>query len=382
MALVIDNYVGFETGGEEELSSSNGSPTIISTGQRTGAYAMRLNGTDSIRIPIFSTIVVGSDLIIGFGVNFGDTTPASSADFFVLSASGATVSPRLQLETDGKVTISFSAGSATSVGAPFIDATDHFVELYVRLDNTGGSAELFVDGSPVVSISGLDTFGNVPNEVRFDASSDRGDMDIDDVYIQVDTAGGSSASDRLGDAEVFGYQHSVTGAVADAGLNGTAQTNLSSGGWEDTVDGSDGTAAAMDSSPHYGTVDFDGPNGDANIDGDSNIKAIKALTRLNRDGGGGTTHYIGLGNSSQGNNAGLYDDNTHWGPITTTITWYSIVSETDLPSASQDIRMGFGTGGAQNINCYDSWAMLLHVPSVGGVTIPIFDHHYRMMRAA
>lgn len=100
-------------------------------------------------------------------------------------------------------------------------------------------------------------------------------------------------------------------------------------------------------------------------DGDSNIKATKLWARVDRDGGGGTVHNLYLGDSGDGNNAVEYDDNTDWGEITTSPANYHIVQTSNNPTAAQDIRAGFGTGGAQDIHMYDGMVFLLHVPDGG-----------------
>lgn len=102
---------------------------------------------------------------------------------------------------------------------------------------------------------------------------------------------------------------------------------------------------------------------------DLDIKAVKCLMNLKRDGGGGSTHYIFFGDSGDGNSPAAYDDDTDWGPITTSEADYFIVKNTDLPTASQNIRLGFGTGGAQDIHCYDMWSFVGFVPAAEDVSV-------------
>lgn len=366
MAVKIGNFSGAETGGLEEVSAT-GTPTTSSTGVNSGSFSYQLGDGDFIVIDDFVVQSLSPDnnqRLFSFWVYFTDATPSSALDFF---SDQDLVG--IFITTDGKVGIGDIGGpiNDTSAGVVFSDATSHRVDVYCEYGNASDLVEVWVDGTQAVTSTAQNISSvtrTITDGVDFAGSTGVGAMYVDDI---LSLTGVTAMSDRFSDYEIFAYSHSVTGTTPDAGGLGSAGTALNAGNWQNTVDGNLGTDGEYTASGVYGSVDMDGPNGDGNIDGDSNIKAIKGLANMNRDGGGGSTHYLFLGDSGDGDSPTAFDDDNDWGPITTGDTWYSVTSET-VPTASQDIRMGFGTGGAQDIHMNEMWAFILHVPSAGATT--------------
>ncbi len=365
MALTRNNFLGFETGGIEELLSTPGGASASSVDPRTGGFSLLLvNGNCTID-PFENTIDAGDDYILGFGFKVVDATPSQSLSFFEAEqASGGEDQIRLNLNTSGTLELRDSSGSQVdSVATPFTDGQWHFIELWWQHSNTG-AAKVFIDNAEVMSVASEDFLNGTFDQYRFRGNTAT-DVEFDDIYC---LSGAADETDRLRDAEVFGYRHSVTGATPDAGGGGTAGVDLDAGGWEDTDDSSDATNGEYTGSGDRGTVDWDGPGSDPDSSGvgATSFVGAKLYARVDRDGGPATTHALYLGDSGDGNNAVEYDDNTDWGPITQDPANYLIVSETNLPTETQDIRAGFGTLGAQDIHMYDGMVFLLLVPGLLG----------------
>ncbi len=366
MALTINNFVGFETGDTTELLSVDG--TLTFPAGRSGTFSILLDASgDSFTVLPTSTSVAdaGGNYIIGFAFKMAATT-SSLGLFNVIDSAGASIMDVVVLATSSLLTLNDATDSVldTSVAA-YDDGEWHYIEIYADLNSASGDWEWFIDGVSEGSGAGADlTDGNSwpsagDSSLLFLGNANV-NMHYDDIYI---LSGATASTNRLGDAtlasmpEIFGYSHSVTGATPTVG------DDLNAGGWEDTIvaaGNGEYTAAGLTE----GAVDFDGPNGDANVDGDSNIKAIKYWFNVDRDGGGGSTHHVLLGNSSQAIGAlPSFVDGVDWPEITQTPADYFIVSEASLPTASQDITAGFGiTSGGQDIHLYNSMVFLLHVP--------------------
>ena len=371
MALQVNNFTGFNAPGGIlgiEPVATSGSP-ILGTGTvRNGTRSLELNNTsDQYDLPWLYDATAnismsdqGAGHVIGFAIR-KTANPSALSIVAAVIESGVILSVRL--DTDGTLVLRDQANTTLDTSSALNNDQWYYVEVFFQGDNASGNWEWQIgavsEGSG--STGDFDEGGtlNKASVLRFGRTgSGTYTVRVDDVYI----LSGAVAGDMYGDCEVFQYDHGVTIAAADAGLNATAQTDLTSGTWDDAEDGNAGTFVAMDSNPHYGTVDAAGPFGDGNVDGDSNIKAIKASFILKRGGGSAIVHYIGLGDSADGNSPGLFDDDTDWGPITTSAVGYNIVTEI-VPTSSQNIRFGFGTGGGQNIDGHEMYAQLLHVPS-------------------
>ncbi len=373
--LTLNNFVGCETGGTEELESTGNTPTCETTNPRTGTYALELTGGDNDTAQFFAKAAhAGNDNIVGFQVRFSDITPAADTDFFFHRAGGAATDDfkciGLRLEaTSGDLILMDDAFAAEvdEIAAPFTVDTYHLIEIWWE-DSATGDAIVHIDGAA----SGLDVTGQdftnangtcVIVGMHGDATGASETIRMDDIYIY---SGATGVSDFLGTSEVFGYQSQL----ANATDNGDALENSTT--WDQC-----GETAANDTNvcqytgdPLTGSTDTDngsrsGPSGDGNIDGDSNIKGGKFLSRMKRGsgGGGGTKEFL-YGNTGDGTTA----DSVTLG--TGCNNESAVVSEsgTIVPTSSEFFRLGMNTAGGRDCFICDAWGMILHTPSAAGPT--------------
>lgn len=360
MALTLNMYWKPEPGGLELTSATTGTPTVITTNPHYGTNHYRLDAsTDTIDFAPFAHNVddAGTGYVLSWHSALDDWTPASEVFLLRLLDTTGTFT-LVTVETDGDIRIDDAAGSTirTISNPSFTNGTYHWFDLYFQHD-ASGEIELSIDGTG----QGLDTAEDLTDGGTFDEFRFGGQNSIvHDIDSFMFFSGATGSSDAKGDFEVEFDQTALTGAVSDAGLNATAAVDLSSGTWDDTLfaDG-DTNDISMDDSPHYGTVDTNF------ISAQNDIIGIGTYFRGLRDGGQAAIHYLGVGNDGQGNSVGLYDDDNDWGPITTSNADWAIFSEVaaDLPTTSEEIRYGHGTGGAQNINCVVQAAFLLNILS-------------------
>ena len=367
MALTVNNYFGSETGGGEEASAVSGSADFDQTTVvRSGSRAVAMVGASTIQFTIDiddGVASAGDDHIVGFGFHSTDLSPGTATRLFTSNDQGI----RLSLDTNGDVLVQQGVGNTVAtVLSPFTVDTWHYIELYWQnLDS--GNVELFIDDSSVAS--GTDDFrggADVTGYVFRGPGSGDGTYYFDDCYI---LTGATAASDRLGDAEVFMYQNTAEDATdqGDTLADGTwalvSETPLNEGTAND--------AQYVDTGNLTGSTICDegtrsGPSGDANVDGDSNIKAAKFVGRFKRSTGGGREHKFLHGNSGDGVTA-----SADMG-LSTAYATKMIVSEAAaiMPLSTESFQHGFSKSATagQDIFCGDIWAMLLHVPSAGGAS--------------
>ena len=372
MALTSNNFIGFETGGLEEAGSTSGSPDATeATVVRSGIRALKLPGGSSnrYRYNIDDGIAsAGNDHIIGFAFQFSANPTVRSKIFTGINAGGGSPPIAISLDTDRKLVVEDrnSFGRITSNTA-LTAGTYNFVELYWQnLDS--GNAELFINNISEGTTSArdfLDAVGVVNRyELLSNSTASEPDHFFDDAYV---LTGATAASDRLGDAEVFMYQKTVEDATdqGDALADGTwalvSETPLNEGAAND--------AQYVDTGNLTGSTICDegtrsGPSGDANVDGDSNIKAAKFIGRFKRGTGGGRVHSFLHGNSGDGVTA-----SADMG-LSTAYATKIIVSEAAsiVPLSTESFQHGFSKSATagQDIFCGDIWAMLLHVPTAAG----------------
>ncbi len=357
MALTLNNFVGFETGGLEEASSITDSPIIVTDPVRTGIYALSVSGVGAERFnisPFESVADAGDDQIVGFAVLFPDSTPGVESGFFTAyeGGTGGTQLFQLSLETDGDLRVDFIAGGSETVGTPFADNKYFYIEIkWDHLDS--GAFDLHINEVSKISVSGKDMSGGG----TFDTYSLETNVMTalyDDFYCM---SGATGTGDFLGkDAEVLGaYQNTAE----DATDQGDA---LEAGTWAitgDTPGVDDGTPAQYTSTAKDGHTICDegtrsGPN--AAGEGTGTIKGGKWVHRLQRGNGGGTTH-----SSRYGHNG---DTALATVALTASYKNFFIVKDdsvAQVPTSSEDFAQGFKVAGAQDMSCADIWAFLLHV---------------------
>lgn len=356
MALILNNFIGFETGGLEELVSVSGSPTVSSLVVRTGRYSCAIEGAgERVEINAFEeSSDAGDDYILGFAFNSADASPDNFQNIFRAKDTLGTTIWVLKISTTG-LRLSDNLGTNFDGSTPLSDDTWHYIEIRWQ-DLASGEFDLFLDGSSEISVTGADlTTGTALDRYWLEDSA--GTINYyDDFYCY---SGATGTSDFLGPGvEVLGaFQNTVEDAT-DQG------STLDQGTWTlvghtPLVDEGFGDSAAYTSnSAETGFTicdegDRDGPDG--LITGTS--KGAKWTHRLARGSGSGTIHKSRAGKNT------TVEDTT----VTLSTAFASKVtikeSTTHMPNVNTDsFAQGFlkETGG-RNIFCAEMWAFLLHV---------------------
>ncbi len=360
MALALHNFSGFETQGNEESNLVVGSPAYVSSPKRSGTVALHLPGASTqneYQIDTESDFL--NNQIYSIWVNFTDLTPNAAYQFMQGSSSSSVSLWKLRLETDGGVTF-VDAGDVDkeTAGTPFTVNTWHRIDIF---NSSAGNhpTTIYVDGSLILGPNNAGSTAS--SNLNLMGPSTVGEEIYFDDFYNLDDA--TDIDDRLGDVEVFAYQNTAEDAT-DQG------DTLADGTWAlvsevPLNEGASNDASYVDTGNLTGSTICDegtrsGPSGDANVDGDSNIKAAKWVGRFKRGAGGGRTHSFLIGNSGDGVTAKTI-------ALGTGYATFSVVSEAagEVPLSTESFQHGFSkdlTGG-QDIFCGDIWAMLLHVPS-------------------
>lgn len=366
MAVTINNFVGFETGGLEEASAINGAPSIQSFPVRSGAFALKMDlSLDQFQISPFESVAdQGDHQIFGFAFR-KSLTPFNATTFFLALEGGTNSVLSFEIQTgDGDLRI-LDANDAligSAISAPFQNGEWHFIECRWE-HSASGRIRVLIDGVEKLLATGQDlTDGGTFDTYGLQLiGAPLTDLFYDDFYCM---SGSTADSDVLGDTEIFKYQSVKASVTPDDG--GKA---LDSGAWDDA-----GETPLVDNTPNNaeytstgaGAVDTDATNGfpegpanDVRIDGDSNIKAAKAISGMKRSGGGQTDHFILFGNDVDGTTRSVdLDPNTQFDE-------FFFVSElaTIVPLSTEHFRIGFEMTNAQDYECREQWAMILHVPT-------------------
>ncbi len=378
MPLTLNNFTGFETEGPEEATSATGSVTFPTTDVRSGLSCLFLDGGGESYAMAWDANGAtddGTDYIIGFGVKFESTT-ADITSFVSLIDDSSNVIFGVRLASSNKIeivdTTTFRITATNEVGT----TNYHYIEVYFTYTGTD-SAELFIDGVSEGTTSVADFFATgtiAPTGTLRFIHDGTNSVRIDDVYI---LSGASSADDRLGPIEVFGYQ-----AGESATSTGGTPTNGTFTETGDTigVDEVDGTALeASGASALTLTVDLtDGSNargleggpaaGAADVSG--TILAAKYVLNLKRGNGSGTSMRYLYGNSSETETSSA-DIESNLSSSYVIFEQLSITASV-VPTSSDDFSFGISAGtddtGSREIFCADAWCMLLHCPKVDSVT--------------
>lgn len=375
MATLLE-FVGFETGGFEEVDALSGSPTIETTIVNTGAYSAKMAAASDVVEFIFvsSTVV---DQVMGFAVYFDDTTPSSEYGFAFYRENTPFDRPfELFLETGGDLRVDFAAGASSSetVTTPFTQGQWHYIEVHWQWQDSGNFV-LDIDGANEINVSGKDMKGAASTHRKYEFGRPAsGNMYIDDIYAY-ETA---TETDFLGgNTEVLGlYQNTVE--------DGTDQGDaLSQNRWDDAgdlpfVDESDGNSAGYTGGAAGGHTLADdadsnarpGPDGDPNVTG--TIIAARWQYRMDRGNGGSTIHSIVYGHNG--------DTATEVVGLSTNPTnFFKILEASDakVPTSGESFALGMDKGsGAREVYMKECGGCLLHVPAAGVVRIPRHPVHY------
>ena len=222
-------YIGFETGGTEEGTPTDG-PEVSSSGTpRTGSYHLREDDDERFGVPTFvdGASDGGADYVVGFAIKHVDATPNTTITFAKAKDTVGTGQWWLQLTTAGTLQLVDSQSTGKdSYASAFTDNTWHYLE--VSWDNTNsGYVYVYLDGEEVMSTSDADTdtAGNSLQEVEL-RNAATSYVYFDDFYFK---SGCSGTSDFMGGVEVFGYQSGNSTGTSDAG------DNLDQNEWNDTA---------------------------------------------------------------------------------------------------------------------------------------------------
>ncbi|HLF03968.1 MAG TPA: hypothetical protein VI855_01975, partial [Dehalococcoidia bacterium] len=294
MALTVNNFVGFETGGLEEANSTSGAPSVQSTIVRSGTYALLLAGAVTRATYSILATISGGTGIYGFSFQTTTVIPTNNTDFFYVSDNLATIVLRLRLNAiSGDVTL-IDANNVVvgTITAPFSANTWYYIEVA----HTITTAEVFINGTSVLSVTAQD-FYQEQTVVEFTFQGDNvatQDIYIDDVYA----GQGTSSADRLTSSV------NVPRAYQNTAEDGTDVGDaLATGTWAAVSETPTTTnAASYTANPATGGTTTDegtrlGPTGGPTL---GTIKAAKWIHRLQRGTGAGTTHYKRYGNSGDG----------------------------------------------------------------------------------
>lgn len=366
MALVLNNFIGFETGGLEEAQSFQGSPVAVLGPVRTGNFSMHLPaGTvPSYRVAAFEggSGDQGNDYIVGFAFQTSDSTPAANVHILYAGQTAPDASLRLRLDTDGSLKLIDAGNSVVdSAAAAFTADIWHYIEIWWE-NADSGDAKVFIDDSEVMSVTAQDFLdAGAFTLYRFGGTATGGpEFYYDDIYCM---SGATGTGDFLGSrTEVLGpFQNTIEDAT-DQGAT------LDQGTWEkcsDTPGVDDGTPAGYttgSAQTGFTICDEGGTGGDRQgpaelITGVS--KGAKYIYRLNRGSGSGTVH-----RKRWGKNTSVQDSASDIGLGTGLGNYFQLETNTTyMPNVNTD---NFATGflkeaGGREIYCAEMWSMLLHV---------------------
>jgi len=374
--LTINNFVGFETQGTEEAASSAGTLTYETTNQRSGDSALILNASaDQFDVPWINDVAdQGTDYVFGVALRKTGNPSSPSTILSIIDDGGTNVILEIELNTSGALVLRDANSGLLDTSSALNNDQWYYIEIYAELNSASGAWEWFIDNTSEGSNTGADltdagAFGAVTSLLRLDGPASNTVL-VDDVYIR---SGATAATDRLGDAEVFGYQ---TGHSTDTDLGDA----LATGEWNDTADtfaveesnanvASRTGATALSSRTNMDDANVrglgPGPNADPNVDGDFSIKAAKYVFNLKRSNGSGTSMGYLYGNSGDG----ITSSGDIESSLTLSYAIFTVISEAAsvVPLSSEYFQIGLEAGttdtGNRDFFMSEAWAMLLHVPT-------------------
>lgn len=357
MAVEIGNFASALTGGLEEAAYITNNPTVDTGVTYNGMNSYLCAGNTSppeVRILPFDggKTDQGNKQIVGFAFRLNTNRPSTSWAFFQSRSNDI----QLIMNTNGDVDVKNAGGASVvaTITDPFINNTFHYIEiLYDKLD-TGADAKIFIGDIEKASITNDDFNGSGGSTTHYFRGDNAAGNDV--WFSAIYMKSGAAEGDRIGSTiEQFMYQNTVGTWAGDA-LEVGAGSDMAELPLSETNEaGYTGDPKSGDWTTDEGTRG--GPNGDAGIDGDSNIKVVKYMWRLKRGGGAGSTHKIRFGNSVDT----ITEETVSLG---TSYANFFKISElaTVMPLSTEELRQGFSVVGAQVITCAEMYAFILHVP--------------------
>ncbi len=381
MARTLHNIATAETGGLGLLTASSGTPTASTAQKRTGEYSYLLAAADWIEV--IEVISGGVDNRAGFFSALRvSALPASTITIFEARNSDSEIFASIQLNSSGDLIFLDRVGGTVGTASTAVSAATWFtIEWLIATSATPSvsNSRALVDGTEIFSLTNQDHQATPPNSSlrRFLNPSGSGiTINVDDILTYAATV---TATDELGNAEIFGYQSGLAAKTSDI----EDDLSASGGNWSDTgdrpwADETDANSARFEDTGNLqGAVFFN----DTNAGGDSPGPASGAddvsgtiigamyFWRADRGSGGGRTHtlYYGSDNNTAATLAGSTSIASIAGPTSTTPANFSVLSTnaTLIPSATDDFAMGAGKSatGGQDTFIKEMQAFLLHQPA-------------------
>lgn len=366
MAVQLERVWNGVTGGLEQFTDSNGTPSVQSTNKEQDTHALELASGDDVSLIISRDLDGGGRIKCGFRI-FITAAPSSAGVICGVCQSGdVTIEAiEIRLNTDRTLSILDTGGTARATTSDTIPtSTWTTLEFYAQLSSTG-TAGVRINGGTETTASSFN-FTNNPSAsdgffmrgvagatVRFDRCFAYSGLSGDTVTI---TTGND------GDFACKGYQPGSGSTANNTGLPGGDAHTLEGGtvaDWDDRpiveeattpkITDNDSVAYECDAS---GGNQYNGPNGDSDIN--TVLGAEFGLWAL-RGNGGGTTHTIYGGNSGDGLTAVATPD------LGTAFAYHYAVSEsaTVVPTASEDAAIGFGVSGARDMEVTEAFVTVL-----------------------
>ena len=384
MAVATNIIHSFTSQSTIDSDGITGTPAFNTTVFRTGVAAVQLGGaSETIGFDWTGRDVTdqGDGVVFGFWFRVDDKTPSTGATFCSLGFDTAAASGNtfldIRLETQGNLILrDDNASSQDTVIDPLTENKWHLLEVYCDRLATG-SGEWFLDDVSLGTFTG-DFLASSPDDIIefLTLGSGNGSLYIDCFYLRT---GATAATDRFGIFEVWGFWDAKASVTPDAGMLGSAATDLDADQWADVFEApwNTGTNGEYQSNGSDGTIDPDLPldlkvaAGQAILPADGDIKVMQLSCILDRDGGSGSTHTIGIGNSGEGDSVGKTRAFTS---ITQSPLPYYTLTETaaDFPdpnASNESIRMGMSyVSGGRDLHGFAMLGDILFVPTVPNIT--------------
>lgn len=364
--MSILNFTGFETGNAQEAVATGGTPAFGTSVVKNGTYSLELTPGDDIAyyVNVANPTTTPEYVSFGFYWRTNDATPTTDGSVARFK-NASSVAGTLRLMTNGKLRVGDSTSTYSSDSTTtFQDNTWYRLELRIYEHATNGHIYLYADGSLECSLTSADTGNEIDRIELRNSTTGLSTFYYDDLYLcgttTVDPGTGDLfyTNDSL-DWDVPGYYQPVTGGVsqgttpatgslANTGENPLNESNAAE--WDGSTDDADWAADGTRAGP---TSDIDGT-----------VVAAKWWYRADRDGGGGTNHYLQYGH---------YDTSTwnHTEVLTTIDTsptdYYKFsTSATYMPTTTSDSHAwGIRVDGAQDLWIYEVGGWILQTTSSG-----------------
>jgi len=267
---------------------SGAAPTVQTTNKRTGPNALQMNNanpsTSNLRRTIGASL---STFYWGFAFRWNGAAIANSDTFDVVD--GSTVQVNVNIALDNTFSIYRGNGTSNLLAGPSGYALAlgqwHFIEIGGTIDNTAGTITVRVDGSQILTVSGVDTqaTGNAfATAVGWVLGPQVSAYQIDDLYLCDST--GSRNNTFLGDVKVALLKPNGAGSSTQWTIGGSspAPTN-----WEsvDEVTNDDDTTQVNSST--VGQKDLYAMENLGSTAG--SVKAVAVTYRVKKDDAGTRT---------------------------------------------------------------------------------------------